>query len=225
GVTLTIRRGETHALMGPNGSGKSTLALAVIGHPKYKVTSGKVLLNGEDVLAMSVDERARKGLFLGFQYPTEIEGVGVLSFLKQALTDVSGKKIGALEFQKQLVSKMEALSIPQEFSSRPINVGFSGGEKKRAEVLQMMVLRPRFAILDELDSGLDIDSIRTVSKNINEIRKETGVLLITHYKRLLENVKPDFIHVFSNGSIALSGGAELAEQLEQTGYGWLKEEA
>ncbi|MBI1973763.1 Fe-S cluster assembly ATPase SufC [Candidatus Micrarchaeota archaeon] len=224
GVTLTIRKGETHAIMGPNGSGKSTLAMAIMGHPKYKVTKGKVLLDGEDMLALPTDQRARKGLFLGFQYPTEVEGVGLLSFLKTALADVSGKKVPILEFQKSLDEKMSSLSIDPQFASRSLNVGFSGGEKKRAEVLQLLVLKPRFAILDEMDSGLDIDSIKTVAKGIDSIRRDSGVLLITHYKRLLEHVRPDKVHVFADGRIALSGDASLADQLEEKGYDWLEEE-
>ncbi|HEY1918374.1 MAG TPA: Fe-S cluster assembly ATPase SufC [Streptosporangiaceae bacterium] len=220
GVDLTVAAGQTHAIMGPNGSGKSTLAYAIAGHPKYTVTSGSVTLDGEDVLAMSVDARARAGLFLAMQYPVEVPGVSVSNFLRTAVTAVRGEAPKLREFTKQLRSSMADLSIDPEFAQRNLNEGFSGGEKKRHEILQLELLNPKFAILDETDSGLDIDALRVVSEGINRYREGEGhgVLLITHYPRLLRYVKPDFVHVFVAGRIVAEGGFEIAEELERDGY-------
>jgi Fe-S cluster assembly ATP-binding protein len=220
GVDLTVAAGQTHAIMGPNGSGKSTLAYAIAGHPKYTVTSGSVTLDGEDVLAMSVDARARAGLFLAMQYPVEVPGVSVSNFLRTAVTAVRGEAPKLREFTKQLRSSMADLSIDPEFAQRNLNEGFSGGEKKRHEILQLELLNPKFAILDETDSGLDIDALRVVSEGINRYREVEGhgVLLITHYPRLLRYVKPDFVHVFVAGQIVAEGGFEIAEELERDGY-------
>ena len=220
GVDLTVSGGETHAIMGPNGSGKSTLAYAIAGHPKYQVTQGSVTLDGEDVLAMSVDARARAGLFLAMQYPVEVPGVSVSNFLRTAVTAVRGEAPKLRTFVKELRSSMDALSISSDFAERNLNEGFSGGEKKRHEILQMELLNPKIAILDETDSGLDIDALKVVSEGINRFRREPGhgVLLITHYTRILQYVQPDFVHVFVNGRIVKEGGAELAEELEAEGY-------
>jgi Fe-S cluster assembly ATP-binding protein len=220
GVDLVVAAGQTHAIMGPNGSGKSTLAYAIAGHPKYTVTSGSVTLDGEDVLAMSVDARARAGLFLAMQYPVEVPGVSVSNFLRTAVTAVRGEAPKLREFTKQLRSSMADLSIDPEFAQRNLNEGFSGGEKKRHEILQLELLNPKFAILDETDSGLDIDALRVVSEGINRYREGEGhgVLLITHYPRLLRYVKPDFVHVFVAGRIVAEGGFEIAEELERDGY-------
>jgi len=220
GVNLTVADGETHAIMGPNGSGKSTLAYALAGHPKYTVTSGSVTLDGENVLAMSVDARARAGLFLAMQYPVEVPGVSVSNFLRTAVTAVRGEAPKLREFTKQLRTSMADLSIDPEFAQRNLNEGFSGGEKKRHEILQLELLNPKFAILDETDSGLDIDALRVVSEGINRYREGEGhgVLLITHYPRLLRYVKPDFVHVFVAGQIVAEGGFEIAEELERDGY-------
>src|SRR6185295_2220599 len=219
GVNLTVREGETHAIMGPNGSGKSTLAYAIAGHPKYLVTRGSVTLDGEDVLAMTVDNRARAGLFLAMQYPVEVPGVSVSNFLRTAVTAVRGEAPKLRDFVKELRAAMAALSIDPALAERNLNEGFSGGEKKRHEILQLGLLKPKFAILDETDSGLDIDALRIVSDGINRVR-ETGVgtLLITHYTRILRYVKPDFVHVFVAGRIVEEGGPELAEELEASGY-------
>lgn len=220
GVNLTVRAGETHAIMGPNGSGKSTLAYAVAGHPKYTITGGQVLLDGVDLLGMSVDERARAGLFLAMQYPVEVPGVSVANFLRAAVTSVRGEAPKLRDFAKSLQAGMEALSIDPAFAQRNLNEGFSGGEKKRHEILQLEMLKPKVAVLDETDSGLDVDALRIVSEGINRFRErgDTGVLLITHYTRILRYVKPDFVHVFAGGRIVEEGGPELAEKLEAEGY-------
>ncbi|GAA4196215.1 MULTISPECIES: Fe-S cluster assembly ATPase SufC [Microbispora] len=220
GVDLTVRSGETHAIMGPNGSGKSTLAYAIAGHPKYTVTSGSVLLDGEDLLDMAVDERARAGLFLAMQYPVEVPGVSVSNFLRSAITAVRGEAPKLREFAKELKSGMDALSIDPAFAQRNTNEGFSGGEKKRHEILQLELLKPKIAVLDETDSGLDVDALRVVSEGVNRFRAsgDTGVLLITHYTRILRYVKPDFVHVFAAGRVVEEGGPELADKLEAEGY-------
>ncbi len=220
GVDLTVSAGQTHAIMGPNGSGKSTLAYAIAGHPKYLVTEGSVTLDGEDVLKMSVDARARAGLFLAMQYPVEVPGVSVSNFLRTAVTAVRGEAPKLRTFVKELRTSMDALSIDPDFAERNLNEGFSGGEKKRHEILQMQLLNPKIAILDETDSGLDIDALKVVSAGINTFRQEPGhgVLLITHYTRILHYVQPDFVHVFVGGRIVEEGGAELAEVLEAEGY-------
>src|SRR5216684_3504954 len=220
GVDLTVAAGQTHAIMGPNGSGKSTLAYSIAGHPKYQVTSGSVTLDGEDVLAMSVDARARAGLFLAMQYPVEVPGVSVSNFLRTAVTAVRGEAPKLRLFLKDMREAMAALSIDPVFAERNLNEGFSGGEKKRHEILQLQLLQPKIAILDETDSGLDIDALRVVSEGVNRFAKEPGhgVLLITHYTRILRYVKPDFVHVFVGGRIVEEGGPELAEALEAGGY-------
>lgn len=220
GVDLTISAGETHAIMGPNGSGKSTLAYSLAGHPKYDITGGTVLLDGADVLAMSVDERARAGLFLAMQYPVEVPGVSVSNFLRTAKTAIDGEAPALRHWVKDVKAAMEALRMDPTFAERSVNEGFSGGEKKRHEILQMELLKPRIAILDETDSGLDVDALRIVSEGINRVRAggEVGVMLITHYTRILRYVTPDFVHVFVDGKIAEEGGPELAERLEAEGY-------
>jgi Fe-S cluster assembly ATP-binding protein len=220
GVDLNVRAGETHALMGPNGSGKSTLAYAVAGHPKYTVTSGEVLLDGESVLEMTVDERARAGLFLAMQYPVEVPGVSVSNFLRTAVTAVRGEAPKLRDFAKEIRGAMADLQIDPAFAQRNLNEGFSGGEKKRHEILQLEMLKPKIAVLDETDSGLDIDALKVVSEGVNRFREggETGVLLITHYTRILRYVKPDFVHVFSAGRVVEEGGSELADLLESEGY-------
>ena len=220
GVNLTVAAGETHAIMGPNGSGKSTLAYAIAGHPKYLVTSGSVTLDGQDVLAMGVDARARAGLFLGMQYPVEVPGVSVSNFLRTAVTAVRGEAPKLRDFMKEMRGSMGELSIDSKFAERSLNEGFSGGEKKRQEVLQMELLNPGIAILDEIDSGLDVDALKIVSEGINRFRAKPGhgVLLITHYTRILRYVRPDFVHVFVAGRIVAEGGPELADLLENEGY-------
>jgi Fe-S cluster assembly ATP-binding protein len=220
GVNLDIEAGQTHAIMGPNGSGKSTLAYAIAGHPKYQVTQGSVTLDGEDVLAMSVDARSRAGLFLAMQYPVEVPGVSVSNFLRTAVTAVQGEAPKLRDFMKNMRAAMAALSIDPAFAERNLNEGFSGGEKKRHEVLQMELLNPKIAVLDETDSGLDIDALKVVSEGINRFRADPGhgVLLITHYTRILRYVQPDFVHVFVGGRIVRDGGPELAEELERDGY-------
>ncbi|HXA61809.1 MAG TPA: Fe-S cluster assembly ATPase SufC [Streptosporangiaceae bacterium] len=220
GVNLTVKAGEIHALMGPNGSGKSTLAYAVAGHPKYTVTAGTVTLDGEDVLAMTVDERARAGLFLAMQYPVEVPGVSVSNFLRTAITAVRGQAPKLRDFGKELKRAMTELQMDPAFATRNVNEGFSGGEKKRHEILQLELLKPKIAILDETDSGLDVDALKVVSEGVNRYSAagETGVLLITHYTRILRYVKPDFVHVFSGGRIVEEGGPELADLLESEGY-------
>ncbi|KMM45863.1 cysteine desulfurase, partial [Cellulomonas sp. A375-1] len=216
GVDLTVNSGETHAIMGPNGSGKSTLAYSLAGHPKYQITSGTVLLDGEDVLAMSVDERARAGMFLAMQYPVEVPGVSVSNFLRTAKTAIDGQAPPLRTWVKDVKTAMADLRMDSAFAERSVNEGFSGGEKKRHEILQMELLKPRIAILDETDSGLDVDALRVVSEGVNRVRANTdvGVLLITHYTRILRYIKPDFVHVFVDGRIAEEGGPELAERLE-----------
>ncbi|GAA2246065.1 Fe-S cluster assembly ATPase SufC [Promicromonospora sukumoe] len=220
GVDLTIASGETHAIMGPNGSGKSTLASALAGHPKYTVTSGTVTLDGEDLLAMTVDERARAGLFLAMQYPVEVTGVSVANFLRTAKTAIDGTAPALRTWGKEVKGAMENLRMDPAFAERSVNEGFSGGEKKRHEILQMELFKPRFAILDETDSGLDVDALRIVSEGVNRAKENTevGVLLITHYTRILRYIKPDFVHVFVDGKIAEEGGSELADRLEEEGY-------
>lgn len=227
GLSLEIKGGETHAIMGPNGTGKSTLASALMGHPKYEVTSGKVLLDGEDLLEMSVDERARKGLFLAMQYPSEISGVTNADFLRTAINARRGEgnEISLMKFIRQLEKAMETLEMDSQMANRYLNEGFSGGEKKRNEILQMMMLSPRIAILDEIDSGLDIDALKIVANGVNSLRSpEMGLLVITHYQRLLNYIIPDYVHVMMQGKIVKSGGPELAERLEREGYDWIKEE-
>ncbi|ATZ05408.1 Fe-S cluster assembly ATPase SufC [Corynebacterium striatum] len=220
GVNLTINSGETHAVMGPNGSGKSTLSYVIAGHPKYEVTEGEILLDGENILEMEVDERARAGLFLAMQYPTEVPGVKMAQFMRSAVTAVRGEAPKLREWNKELTEAREKLSIDKSFAHRAVNEGFSGGEKKRHEVMQLDLLKPKFAIMDETDSGLDVDALRVVSEGINRFQEETngGILMITHYKRILNYVKPDFVHVFANGQVIKTGGAELADQLEESGY-------
>jgi Fe-S cluster assembly ATP-binding protein len=220
GVDLTIKAGETHAIMGPNGSGKSTLSYAVAGHPKYTVTSGSVTLDGEDVLAMSVDERARAGLFLAMQYPVEVPGVSMSNFLRTAATAVRGEAPKLRHWVKEVKGAMSELDIDPAFAERSVNEGFSGGEKKRHEILQLGLLAPKIAILDETDSGLDVDALRVVSEGVNRYKAsgEVGVMLITHYTRILKYISPDFVHVFANGRIVESGGPELADVLENEGY-------
>ena len=220
GVDLTVASGETHAIMGPNGSGKSTLAYSLAGHPKYKVTSGSVLLDGADVLAMKVDERARAGMFLAMQYPVEVPGVSVSNFLRTAKTAIDGVAPPLRTWVKGMKAAMDALRMDPEFAERSVNEGFSGGEKKRHEILQMELLHPKFAILDETDSGLDVDALRVVSEGVNRVRADgtVGVLLITHYTRILRYITPDVVHVMFEGRIARTGGPELADYLEEHGY-------
>ena len=220
GVDLTINSGEIHAVMGPNGSGKSTLAYSVAGHPKYEVTDGSILLDGQDVLEMSVDERARAGMFLAMQYPVEVPGVSVSNFLRTAKTALSGEAPKLREWVGDLKEAMGNLRMDPDFTERNVNEGFSGGEKKRHEILQLELLKPKIAILDETDSGLDVDALKVVSEGVNRAHENTnlGVLLITHYTRILRYIKPDFVHVFVTGKVAEQGGAELAERLENEGY-------
>jgi len=220
GVDLAVRAGQTHAIMGPNGSGKSTLAFAIAGHPKYHVTQGSITLDGEDVLTMSVDARARAGLFLAMQYPAEVPGVSVSNFLRTAMTAVRGEAPKLRVFLKEMRAAMAALSIDPVFAERNVNEGFSGGEKKRHEILQLELLDPKIAILDETDSGLDIDALRVVADGVNRFRAKEGhgVLLITHYTRILRYIQPDFVHVFVGGRIVKQGGPELADELESSGY-------
>jgi Fe-S cluster assembly ATP-binding protein len=220
GVDLTIRSGETHAIMGPNGSGKSTLAYSIAGHPKYLITGGSVTLDGADVLEMSVDERAKAGLFLAMQYPVEVPGVSVSNFLRTAVTAIRGEAPKVRTWVGEVKAAMASLNIDTAFSERNVNEGFSGGEKKRHEILQMELLKPKIAILDETDSGLDVDALRIVSEGVNRVKanSELGVMLITHYTRILRYIKPDFVHVFANGKIVEEGGPELADKLEEKGY-------
>jgi len=220
GVDLTIRTGETHAIMGPNGSGKSTLAYTIAGHPKYTVTEGSITFDGADVLEMSVDERARAGVFLAMQYPVEIPGVSVSNFLRTAKTAVSGEAPALRTWVKDVRTAMDNLKMDKAFSERNVNEGFSGGEKKRHEILQLELLKPKFAVLDETDSGLDVDALKIVSEGVNRAKEANnmGVLLITHYTRILKYIKPDFVHVFVAGKVAEEGGPELAERLEAEGY-------
>ena len=220
GVTLTINSGETHAIMGPNGSGKSTLAYTIAGHPRYTVDSGQILLDGKDVLEMSVDERARAGLFLAMQYPVEIPGVSVSNFLRTAKTAIDGDAPSLRTWGKEVKQAMADLKMDESFAARNVNEGFSGGEKKRHEIVQMELLKPSFAVLDETDSGLDVDALKIVSEGVNRVKGNTnmGVLLITHYTRILRYIRPDYVHVFVNGTIAEEGGPELADRLEDEGY-------
>ncbi len=245
GVDLTIRQGEVHALMGPNGSGKSTLAYTIAGHPHYQVVGGDILLDGDSILKLTADQRAKAGLFLAFQYPTAIPGVSMANFLRQAVSAVRGyaekarqasaeggtaRPIGAelmpmKEFRKELLDKMARLNVDPSFARRYLNDGFSGGEKKRAEILQMAMLEPKIAVLDETDSGLDIDALRVVAQGVDSlVGPDMGALVITHYQRLLNYIKPDFVHVFYNGRVVLSGGPDLALKLEEKGYDWVREE-
>jgi Fe-S cluster assembly ATP-binding protein len=219
GVDLVVKQGETHAIMGPNGSGKSTLAYSLAGHPKYTITSGEVLLDGEDVLAMSVDERARAGVFLAMQYPVEVPGVSVSNFLRTSATAIRGEAPKLRTWVKEVKEAMADLQMDPAFAERNVNEGFSGGEKKRHEILQLELLKPKIAILDETDSGLDVDALRVVSEGVNKVRGTgIGTLLITHYTRILRYIEPDFVHVFFDGRIAESGGSELADRLEAEGY-------
>jgi Fe-S cluster assembly ATP-binding protein len=220
GVDLVIKNGETHAIMGPNGSGKSTLAYTIAGHPKYTVTKGEILLDGEDVLEMSVDERARAGLFLAMQYPVEIPGVSVSNFLRTAKTAVTGEAPALRAWIKEVRESMESLKMDSSFTERNVNEGFSGGEKKRHEILQLDLLKPKIAVLDETDSGLDVDALKIVSEGVNRAKSEGnfGLLLITHYTRILRYIKPDFVHVFVEGKVAEQGGPDLADRLEAEGY-------
>ena len=225
GVSLSINRGEVHALMGPNGSGKSTLANTLMGHPRYQVTGGRVLFKGEDILGLKPDRRAQKGLFLAFQYPTAIPGVTMVNFLRASLKAVRGSDVPVREFRTILKETMDLLKVDESFARRYVNDGFSGGEKKRAEVLQLGVLRPEMAILDETDSGLDIDALRTVAEGVSALMSPNiGVLIITHYQRILNYIKPDFVHVMFGGRIVKSGGRDLAEELEARGYEWIAKE-
>lgn len=225
GVNLTINQGEIHALMGRNGSGKSTLSYTLMGHPRYKVTQGRVFYHGKDLLAMRVDERARSGIYLAFQYPVAIPGVSVSNFLRTTVKARRGKDIPVKEFRKELKEHMAKLEVSDSFLSRYINEGFSGGEKKRLEILQMALLKPDFALLDETDSGLDIDALRVVAAGINALAsKDNAMLLITHYQRILDYVTPQFVHVMSEGQIIKSGGSELAKELEAKGYEWVTDE-
>ena len=220
GVDITIKSGETHAIMGPNGSGKSTLAYSIAGHPKYLITGGSVTLDGADVLEMSVDERAKAGLFLAMQYPVEVPGVSVSNFLRTAVTAIRGEAPKVRTWVGEVKAAMASLNMDTAFSERNVNEGFSGGEKKRHEILQMELLKPKIAILDETDSGLDVDALRIVSEGVNRVKSNSdlGVMLITHYTRILRYIKPDFVHVFANGKIVEEGGPELADKLEEKGY-------
>lgn len=227
GVNLTINTGEIHAIMGPNGTGKSTLSSAIMGHPSYEVTQGEVLLDGVNILELEVDERAKAGLFLAMQYPSEITGVTNADFMRSAINAKreKGQEINLMQFIKKLDKEMDFLDIDKDMAQRYLNEGFSGGEKKRNEILQLMMLEPKFAILDEIDSGLDIDALKVVSKGINEMRgEEFGALMITHYQRLLNYITPDKVHVMYGGKVVKSGGPELAKRLEEEGYEWVKEE-
>ncbi|MDX1660261.1 MAG: Fe-S cluster assembly ATPase SufC [Gemmatimonadota bacterium] len=220
GFDLTVERGELHALMGPNGSGKSTLAKVIAGHPAYEVTEGSIVYKGQDLLEMDVDERAREGVFLAFQYPSEIPGVTIAQFLRQAKSARTGEEINVLDFYDDLKGSMELLEVDEKFAERFVNDGFSGGEKKRNEILQMAVLEPELALLDETDSGLDIDALKTVSNGVNKLHEtsEMGVLMITHYQRILNYIQPDKVHVMVDGRIVREGGPELAKKLEEEGY-------
>ncbi|MBK1828662.1 Fe-S cluster assembly ATPase SufC [Haloferula rosea] len=228
GVSLEIPAGEVHAIMGPNGSGKSTLSKVIAGHEGYEVTSGTVTLDGEDILEMGIDERSRAGVFLAFQYPAEVPGVSNANFIRAALQArlPEGQELDAVAYYKELYAKMDLLEMDRKFTGRAVNEGFSGGEKKRNEILQMMMLDPSYCILDETDSGLDIDALKIVAKGVNAMRSESrGMLLITHYQRLLDYIKPDHVHVMAEGRIVKSGGADLALELEANGYDFLKEAA
>jgi Fe-S cluster assembly ATP-binding protein len=224
-LSLSVALGEVHAIMGPNGSGKSTLAKVIAGHPDYEVHSGEVLMDGENILGLEPDERARKGLFLAFQYPSEVPGVTIANFLRAAAQArlPEGEELEATDYYAKLYQKMDSLEIDRAFTSRPVNEGFSGGEKKRCEILQLAMLEPRYAVLDETDSGLDIDALKVVARGVNSMRSPNlGVLLITHYQRLLNYIIPDFVHVMVQGRIVRSGGKELALELEEKGYEWVR---
>jgi Fe-S cluster assembly ATP-binding protein len=228
GVTLEIPAGEVHAIMGPNGSGKSTLSKVIAGHEGYVVTGGSVTLDGEDIFEMSIDERSRAGIFLAFQYPSEVPGVSNANFIRAALQSrlPKGEELDAVAYYKQLYAQMDLLEMDRKFTARSVNEGFSGGEKKRNEILQMLMLQPKYGILDETDSGLDIDALKIVAKGVNAMRSpDRGFLLITHYQRLLDYIKPDYVHVMAEGRIVRSGGPELALELEKDGYEFLKEDA
>ena len=220
GVNLTVHSGETHAIMGPNGSGKSTLAYTLAGHPKYEVDSGEALLDGVDILKQTPDLRAKEGLLLAMQYPVEVPGVSMTNFLRTAKTEVDGKAPAIRTWTKELGAAMKKLRMDPKFASRSVNEGFSGGEKKRAEVLQLELLKPKFAIMDETDSGLDVDALRIVSEGVNRAKESTGlgILMVTHYTRILKYIKPDIVHVFADGHFVKTGGPELADELEETGY-------
>lgn len=223
GVNLEIGKGEVHALMGPNGSGKSTLSNVIMGHPKYKITKGKIFFKGEDITELSPDQRAKKGIFLAFQYPLSIPGVRIFNFLKNMLSSIRGEEIPVSEFKKLLKEKMKLLDIKQSFIKRYLNDGFSGGEKKRNEILQMALFEPKLALLDETDSGLDVTALKTVCEGINKIiNNDMSVIIITHYKRMLEYVRPQFVHVIMDGKIVKSGNEELVEKIDSQGYDWLK---
>jgi Fe-S cluster assembly ATP-binding protein len=225
GVDLTVNSGEIHAIMGPNGTGKSTLASALMGHPKYTVTQGKALLDGADLLELEVDERARAGLFLAMQYPAEVPGVTNADFMRQALKATSGKDIGLIQFAMQYEKTVGELKMRQDLAHRYLNEGFSGGERKRNEILQLKVLRPKFAILDEIDSGLDIDALKIVGENVSELVDESfGCILITHYQRILDHIRPTVVHIMIDGKIVLSGGQELIEKIDANGYEWVRTE-
>lgn len=225
GVNLTIRTGEVHAIMGPNGTGKSTLSSIIMGQPKYKVTSGDVCLDKESLLNLAVDERARKGIFLAYQYPAEVPGVTNSDFIRTAMKACSGKDVSLFSFIRNYEKACAELKMPEDLAHRYLNEGFSGGEKKRNEILQMKMLKPKFAILDEIDSGLDVDALRIVGENVsNMIDENLGCLLITHYERLLDYIQPDFVHIMINGRIVLTGGKELIAKIDQNGYDWVKEE-
>lgn len=225
GVSLRMKAGEVHAIMGRNGSGKTSMAHTLMGHPRYRVDSGRIILDGEEITDLPAHERARKRLFLGFQYPVAIPGVSVANFLRSSLRSVRGAEVPSKEYRKLILAEMKALSVPEAFLSRSLNDGFSGGEKKRLETLQMRLLQPKVAILDETDSGLDIDALRTVSESIENLRSpQRAILLITHYQRMLNYIRPDFVHVFMDGRIIRSGGPELARELEDRGYDWLEAE-
>ncbi len=227
GVSLTIKSGEIHAIMGPNGTGKSTLSKAIAGHPDYTIVGGDVLLDGRSILEMEPDERARAGLFLAFQYPSEIPGVSIANFLRAAVQArlAEGEELEATAYYKRLYSKMDLLKIDRKFTSRAVNEGFSGGEKKRCEILQMAMLEPLFALMDETDSGLDIDALKVVAQGVNAMRSDRfGVLMITHYQRLLDYIVPDFVHVMIGGRLVKSGDKSLALELESRGYDWIKQE-
>ena len=226
GVTLSVKSNEIVAIMGPNGSGKSTLVNTIMGHPKYKVTKGEILMDGKDMTEASPDERAKAGLFLSFQYPSEVSGVSIANFLRTAVNELRGIKISVPDFMKLLKERMQLLDMDSAFSKRYLNEGFSGGEKKRNEILQLAVLEPKIALLDETDSGLDIDALKAVANGVNKVREKTGmgVLVVTHYQRLLNYIKPDKVHIMMDGKIIKTGGAELALEIEEKGYDWMKTE-
>ncbi|OGI15706.1 Fe-S cluster assembly ATPase SufC [Candidatus Micrarchaeota archaeon RBG_16_49_10] len=224
GFSLTVKKGEVHVLMGRNGSGKSTLALALMGHPKYRILKGTVFLDGKSIIKLSTDKRSSMGLFLAFQNPTEVPGVSLSNFLRTSYNSASKRKVSVFEFQSLLKARMKEMGINEEFMKRGVNEGFSGGERKLSELLQLSILKPKVAILDEIDSGLDMDSLKVASKIINAMKKETGILIITHYKRVLEHIKPDFVHILDGGRIVKSGDVRIVGQLEKKGYRWFSED-